>query len=157
MELANKKATTLTYGAKIRLMHVNTGSWLGSGLRNYPAGSGQQFVACFEEATPTISTLWIVKPEHAFYGKQLSGEVPAKAIIRLEHVQTKRNLHSHNVRCCKAIHSSTVKVSSVDQLEVSCFGTNGNGDANCNWRVFYDQDSSGSLRLQHVVMGDKHG
>ena len=39
------------------------------------------------------------------------------------------------------------------QNEVSCFGTNGNGDDNCNWRVLYDQGEDGALRLQHVSLG----
>jgi len=65
-------------------------------------------------------------------------------IVRLEHVATRRNLHSHSG------HPSPV----TKQQEATCFGSNGSGDSNDNWQV--EVDSSGSwgaakrVRLVHV-------
>lgn len=131
---------SLVYGTAIKLQHVKTGARLHSHALKYPAGSKQQQVTCFSGADD--NDWWRVKAEHG--AAQLFGAVPDGAIIRLEHVKTNCNLHSHDVRA----HVT-------QQTEVSCCGKNGNGDTNCNWRVIYGQDASGALRLQHVNMGAK--
>jgi hypothetical protein len=65
-------------------------------------------------------------------------------VVRLEHVLTKRNLHSHG-----GIPSPITK-----QQEVTCFGTNGVGDGNDNWRVEVEGGGQWAygkrLRLIHV-------
>lgn len=69
--------------------------------------------------------------------------VPHLGLLRLEHVATKRNLHSHEI-------ASAV----TGQQEVSAFGENGEGDANCNWRVHYE-DAGGLMRLEHELTGHR--
>jgi hypothetical protein len=68
--------------------------------------------------------------------------VPNGALIRIEHCVTKCNLHSHYER------SAVTK-----QLEVSCYGTGGRGDANDDWRLLLEatDELAGRVRLQHAL------
>jgi len=138
---------SLKYGSTIKLQHIKTGARLHSHDSLYPDGSKQQQVTCFHGSDD--NDWWMVKSEHG--APQPSGDVPEGAVIRLEHVATRRNLHSHN------INAHMTGKQKPPQKEVSCFGNNGNGDANCNWRIFYNQDGEGALRFQHVNMGSNHG
>jgi len=139
--VAPASGTILVYGATAKLQHVQTGSRLHSHGAAYPAGSRQQQVTCFSGSD--ANDWWRVKPAHgeaqpppSCDGGGGGGSVAEGAIVRLEHVETNRNLHSHDIR------SPVTK-----QTEVSCFGNHGNGDSNCNWRVHYGQEG-GALRLQ---------
>jgi len=139
----------LTYGSTIKLQHIKTGARLHSHGSNYPGGSRQQQVTCFHGSDD--NDWWLVKAGHG--APQQAGDVPEGAVIRLEHVATRRNLHSHNI----SAHTQAGQ-QNPPQKEVSCFGNDGNGDANCNWRIFYNQDGDESaLRFQHVNMGNDHG
>ena len=66
-------------------------------------------------------------------------------IIRLQHVGTQLNLHSHSG------HPSPV----TQQQEVTCFGDNGFGDGNDNWRVEVEGEGAWipgrRVRLIHVT------
>ena len=131
----------LCYGARIKMRHVETGCRLHSHPHYYPEGSNQQQVTCFEGSDD--NDWWLIKAEHD--GEAKSGTVNDGAIIRLEHCETNRNLHSHEI-------SSAV----TGQGEVSCYG---HGDANDNWRVDYDEGPNDAFRLQHVNTaggGDGH-
>ena len=129
----------LFYGQKIKMRHVETGCRLHSHPHNYPEGSNQQQVTCFEGSDD--NDWWLIKAEHD--GEAKSGTVNDGAIIRLEHCETNRNLHSHEI-------SSAV----TGQGEVSCYGEDGEGDSNDNWRVLYRQGPDNAFRLQHVNTAD---
>jgi hypothetical protein len=133
----------LVYGATVKLQHVRTGSRLHSHPSVFPGGSRQQQVTCFGGSD--ANDWWLVKAAHNEGQPAGGGAVAEGAIVRFEHVETKRNLHSHDIR------SPVTK-----QTEVSCFGDHGNGDSNCNWRVLYGQEGD-ALRLQHVNMAAQRG
>lgn len=62
--------------------------------------------------------------------------------IRLEHMATKKNLHSH-------LFTSPLS----DQQEISAFGDDGEGDSGDNWVVICDGefwDKQDSIMLRHV-------
>lgn len=131
------------YGDTIKVGHVWTGRSLHSHdlVYGHPEGSGQQQVTAFEGADD--NDLWRVKgPDGTPDDHRLAEPVASGDVIRLEHVATRRNLHSHG-----GIPSPVTS-----QQEVSCFGDNGAGDANDNWRVEmagHDWRAGGRLRLIH--------
>ncbi len=133
------------YGQVIKLSHVWSGRTLHSHALNYghAGGSGQQQVTCFDGSDD--NDLWRVKGAHGTPDNHKVGQdVRNGDIIRLEHVLTRRNLHSH-----AGIVSPVTR-----QQEVTCFGDNGNGDGNDDWRVELDGSgywsSANRLRLIHV-------
>lgn len=63
-------------------------------------------------------------------------------VIRLQHMETKRNLHSH-------LFSSPLS----NQQEVSCYGEEGAGDSGDHWKVVCSSGvwkRSENVKLQHV-------
>jgi hypothetical protein len=134
------------YGTTFKLRHAATDCSLHSHPISYghPGSSGQQQVTCFGGADD--NDLWRVKASNGQPGGARSGQpVEHGDIVRLEHVATRRNLHSH-----QGI-SSPVS----GQQEVSCYGQFGVGDENDDWCV----DIAGGgrweagtlLRLVHVA------
>lgn len=140
--------TPLRYGATFKLSHVLTGRTIHSHALNYghSGTSGQQQVTAFEGADD--NDLWRVKgPDGQPDGYKAGQAVRHGEAVRLEHALTRRNLHSHSG------HPSPV----TRQQEVTCFGTNGVGDGNDNWRVEVEGGgqwaAGGRLRLIHVPTG----
>lgn len=138
-------AAPVNYRSTIRLEHVTTEYALHSHLLNYghPNSSGQQQVTCFGGADD--NDWWVIKgmdgqPEDF----QAGAPVQDGDTVRLQHLLTKRNLHSHEFL-------SPV----TGQQEVTCFGDDGLGDGNDNWRVAVEGggawDTSKQLRLIHVA------
>ncbi len=128
------------YGMKIRLRHIGNRGFLRSVAKNYrhPRGSEQQIVGT--APTDDRHTWWIVKPAHGILASPgLGDEVSRGSVIRLEHVTTHRNLHSH-----------TSRSPLTGQQEVTAYGEMGEGDANDNWRVELDDNSGGNLWLRGV-------
>lgn len=124
-------------------------------------GSGQQIVTWLKNEPSRLKALWMVRPKHHTEdGREYPAEpanqkdtctsaaepVKCGSIIRLTHLATQTNLHSHGVK------SPLSK-----QQEVTGFGQgDAKGDAGDNWRV----ECSGkhwkkgaSVRLQHVDTG----
>jgi hypothetical protein len=130
------------YGNIVKIKHVLTNTHLHSHAINYghPSSSGQQQVTAFEGADD--NDYWMIKPEHG--NNTRTGAIQHGAIIRLEHQLTRRNLHSH------AGIPSPVS----GQQEVTCFGDNGNGDSNDNWRIEIEGGGTWAvnrrIRLIHV-------
>jgi hypothetical protein len=119
-------SATVAHGATIKVSHLRTGRTLHSHALFYGhrGSSGQQQVTAFEAADD--NDLWRVKGPDGTPHDYRAGQSAAHGdIIRLEHVLTARNLHSH------AGHPSPV----TGQQEVTCFGDGGIGDGNDNWRV----------------------
>lgn len=69
-------------------------------------------------------SLWIVKEQNNSQTKETGTPIKCNDVVRLEHVNTKKNLHSH-----------TFPSWITDSQEVCAFGDNGNGDTNDNWQI----------------------
>ena len=120
----------VTCGSAIKLTHVESGSkfLLSSEQRQLQSGSGQQLVTAFEDKS-SISGLWHVREGHQAEGGACVAGTPIKCgqVIRLMHLQTGTNLHTHGIRSPLS-----------NQHEVSCFGNNGVGDGGDDWLVVCD-------------------
>lgn len=103
------------------------GGYLHSHWHLYPEGIGarQQQVTAYTHKD--LNNKWIVKP---FDRENVEDKEPVILkngdFVRLEHLMTKRNLHSH-----KEVAPITKK-----HYQVTCYGENGIGDANDVWQVF---------------------
>eukprot|EP00002_Diphylleia_rotans_P012921 TRINITY_DN2523_c0_g1_i1.p1 TRINITY_DN2523_c0_g1~~TRINITY_DN2523_c0_g1_i1.p1 ORF type:complete len:217 (+),score=25.43 TRINITY_DN2523_c0_g1_i1:65-715(+) len=133
----------VTCHSVIKLAHQATGFRLHSHEVSYGnSGSGQQSVTGFPH-NDDPNSLWLVKARHGQVCK--NGErIKSGSVIRLEHVNTRKNLHSHN-------HRSPLSQSQ----EVSAYApTKGEGDLGDNWVVdaldetFWKRGQS--IRLRHV-------
>src|SRR6267142_2139237 len=124
---ANLPSSDIYFGALVRLRHAETGTYLGSLPQRYqhPNSSGQHMVVGMSE--PGELTVWKVRPAHGIRitDQALQQTIGPNTQLRLEHVPTGRNLHSHDG--CKSPIS--------DQGEVTAYGTGGLGDPNDNWSV----------------------
>ncbi|WRX34894.1 MIR motif - like 1 [Theobroma cacao] len=98
----------ITYGTILKLMHEKTKFRLHSHDVPYGSGSGQQSITSFPNVDDSNS-YWIVRPMPDTSTKQ--GEtIPSGTIIRLQHMRTRKWLHSH-------LHASPIS----GNLEVSIF------------------------------------
>ncbi|KAH9963295.1 glycosyltransferase family 39 protein [Russula dissimulans] len=121
-------------GSKVTIRHVNTqGGYLHSHLHNYPGGSQQQQVTLYPHIDENnewriinatqdnhAETDWLDYPELVY--------IEPRSRIKLRHLSTEKNLHSHDYR---------PPVSEVEfQNEVSAYGMAGfSGDMNDDWIV----------------------
>ncbi|XP_064652144.1 stromal cell-derived factor 2-like isoform X2 [Lineus longissimus] len=144
----------VTCGSVLKLLNTRSAVRLHSHDVKYGSGSGQQSVTGVDE-TDDHNSYWQVKGK---MGKDCVRGTPIKCgeTIRLMHIQTKRNLHSHHF-------SSPLS----HNQEVSAFGEGGNGDEGDHWMI----QCSGSywsredrVRLKHAVTakylhvtGDSYG
>ncbi|KDQ16238.1 glycosyltransferase family 39 protein [Botryobasidium botryosum FD-172 SS1] len=116
------------YGSKVTLKNMGWGGGLlHSHVQTFPVGSNQQQVTCYHYKDE--NNQWTVLPAW--------GETPYDPnaddvdflkdgdVVRLQHVPTKRNLHSHVV---------PAPVTSLNH-EVSCYGNETMGDVNDHWIV----------------------
>lgn len=118
----------VAYGAQITLKNHRTGgAYLHSHWHLYPEGLGarQQQVTTYSHKDD--NNHWIVKKyDQDPDPKNKTAEVVRNGdMIRLEHVVTTRNLHSH-----KEPAPVTKR-----HYQVTCYGENGTGDANDVWKV----------------------
>ena len=139
----------MTYGSAMRLQNIATAYYLYSFDIKYGYGSGQQCITGHtDEEEP--GSLWYIKEAH---DKQI---LPANTIIkcgdliRLEHVMSGKNLHSHEIRSHIA----------GGWEEVSGFGNGGVGDGGDNFRLVCDNKREGQeitgediFYLQHEGRG----
>jgi len=115
----------LAYGAEVTIKNNRIGgAYLHSHWHLYPEGVGakQQQVTTYSHKDS--NNRWIVKhgvesqrPDDIF--------VRDGDLIRLEHIMTKRNLHSH----------FELAPITKRHFQVTCYGENGTGDANDIWRI----------------------
>ncbi|KAF7391066.1 hypothetical protein HZH66_009546 [Vespula vulgaris] len=116
----------LAYGATITLKNHRTGGgYLHSHWHLYPEGVGarQQQITTYSHKDD--NNLWLIKQ---FDTDDIPSEpvlVKHGDLIRLEHVITRRNLHSH-----KEIAPISKK-----HYQVTGYGENGTGDANDVWKI----------------------
>ncbi|CAH1965996.1 unnamed protein product [Acanthoscelides obtectus] len=112
----------VTCGSVLKLINTDYRVRLHSHDVKYGTGSGQQSVTG-TEVQEDINSHWQAK---AATGKTcVRGEpIKCESTIRLEHVETKKNLHSH-------LFSSPLS----GNQEISCYGNDGEGDTGDNWIV----------------------
>jgi len=139
------ESKTITYGSSLRIQNTITKYHLSSFGMNWSSGSGLQIVTAVE-SDKDINSLFTIK-EGENYPTKINGEpVLCGEIIRLEHITTGKNLHSHEFK------------SFVTNSQEACaFGENGNGDVNDNFRIScYKQEDNETITgqteffLQHV-------
>ncbi|AQK52511.1 hypothetical protein Zm00014a_011359 [Zea mays] len=116
------EGTEVAYGSVIKLMHEKTKHRLHSHDVPYGSGSGQQSVTGFPEGDDSNS-YWIIRPTPDSSSKQ-GDAIETGGIIRLQHMRTRRWLHSH-------LHASPLS----GNLEVSCFGGDELSDSGDHWRL----------------------
>ncbi|CAM8958651.1 unnamed protein product [Rhodiola kirilowii] len=132
----------ITYGSAIKLMHEKTKFRLHSHEVPYGSGSGQQSVTGFPDVDDANS-YWIVRPVPDTSAK--SGDtIESGTIIRLQHMKTRKRLHSH-------LHASPIS----GILRSVCYGGENQSDTGDYWRLMIEgsgktwkQDQR--VRLQHV-------
>uniref|UniRef100_T1H413 MIR domain-containing protein n=1 Tax=Megaselia scalaris TaxID=36166 RepID=T1H413_MEGSC len=118
----SKTPRVVTYGSILKLLNQDYGYRLHSHDVKYGSGSGQQSTTGIE-LKEDVNSHWVVKTtEDKFVNR---GEhVKCGDVIRLEHLTTKKNLHSH-------MFSSPLS----GEQEISCYGNDGEGDSGDNWQV----------------------
>ena len=134
----------VTCGSVIKLMNSNHKVRLHSHDVKYGSGSGQQSVTG-TVVKEDVNSHWTVKgPDDRSFC--MRGEpVECGQKIRLEHLSTHRNLHSH--------HFSSPLSS---QQEVSAFGEGGRGDTGDVWKVMCEGDywtRGDNMMLKHSDTG----
>ena len=113
----------LTYGSAVRFRHVSSSYHLHSHGISYGSGSGQQSVTAVSVEDDSGS-LWQLKEAHGTPAKALGTPVRCGDVIRMQHVTTRRYLHSH-------LHTSPL----TNRQEVSGYGEGSHSDTGDNWRV----------------------
>ena len=139
--LQSMKQQVITHGTRFRLRHKLTGLYLHSHDIKLPKGSKQQQVTCF--GGRNSDDLFFLKSRHGQSERGMDGRPVANgSIVRLQHVNTKRNLHSHSLPS----HVAN------GQHEVTCWQTNAGGDSNDNWKVECkgELEANTPFRLIHV-------
>uniref|UniRef100_A0A7S0CM56 MIR domain-containing protein n=1 Tax=Proboscia inermis TaxID=420281 RepID=A0A7S0CM56_9STRA len=136
----------VTCGSAIKLLHDSSGGkyLLSSSEQSWGGGSGQQVVTLAPNAEAEHTTLWLVREGHGDPQCQAGTPIRCNSKIRLTHLTTQKNLHTHNTR------SAITR-----QQEVSGFGEAGEGDTADNWLVvcsgIWQRDMN--VRLQHTETG----
>lgn len=122
----------ITCGSAIKIRSKDTGYELSSEEKQLGGGSGQQIVT-FQNDPATQDTLWLVRPANhddtrEYWEETTCGfaeAIPCNTAIRLTHMRTQKNLHSHGV---KSVMSQ--------QQEVTAYGLgDGFGDGGDDWIV----------------------
>uniref|UniRef100_K3X1Y8 MIR domain-containing protein n=1 Tax=Globisporangium ultimum (strain ATCC 200006 / CBS 805.95 / DAOM BR144) TaxID=431595 RepID=K3X1Y8_GLOUD len=114
----------VTCGSSIKLVHEQTRFRLHSHEIAYGGGSGQQSITAHGSRNDRNS-YWLVKEGDGEAGCVVGDKIQCDAKIRLEHVPTRRNLHTHNFGAPLTVGHD----------EVSGFGVAGEGDALDTWIV----------------------
>jgi len=152
-EVGTNSPLEIAYGSKATLKNMGYGGGLlHSHVQLYPEGSNQQQITCYHHKDANND--WFFYPNR--HEAEFDPEAPLKfvsdkAVIRLLHAQTGRNLHSHNV---------PAPVTKAD-YEVSCYGNVTIGDTKDHWEIHVVDDVASSdrskirtlttaFRLKHV-------
>uniref|UniRef100_A0A7S0MRV7 MIR domain-containing protein n=1 Tax=Pyramimonas obovata TaxID=1411642 RepID=A0A7S0MRV7_9CHLO len=136
--------TPVTCGSTVKLQHSGTKYRLHSHEVAYGSGSGQQSVTCYEGGDDANS-YWTIQASTGPKANPCPQGTVLKHgdAIRLQHVQTKKWLHSH-------LHQSPLS----GNQEVSCYGNEQNSDTGDNWVVQLEKGSQWNkddkVRLMHV-------
>ncbi|KAJ7281955.1 MIR motif-containing protein, partial [Mycena rebaudengoi] len=154
---SERMQTSINLGSMVtlRALSPNVAGYLYSHALNYPSGSLQQQVALVPQRSE--NTTWRVYNASANYQTREQDalslprqQVIADMAVRLEHVPTRKHLHSHDI---------APPVSSSEGLsEVTGYGLIGfPGDANDNWVVELTEGSvltvMAPFKLRHQLTG----
>nr|XP_038036449.1 protein O-mannosyl-transferase 2 isoform X1 [Anas platyrhynchos]XP_038036450.1 protein O-mannosyl-transferase 2 isoform X1 [Anas platyrhynchos] len=147
----------LAYGSVVTMKNLRmAGGYLHSHWHLYPEGVGarQQQVTAYLHKD--LNNLWIIKKHDSDTADLSDPSSPVEFvrhgdIIRLEHKETSRNLHSHQ-------HEAPL---TRKHFQVTGYGINGTGDSNDFWRIEVVGRKPGKLikvlrsqvRLTHVATG----
>uniref|UniRef100_A0A803YK42 Protein O-mannosyl-transferase 2 n=1 Tax=Meleagris gallopavo TaxID=9103 RepID=A0A803YK42_MELGA len=147
----------LAYGSVVTMKNLRmAGGYLHSHWHLYPEGVGarQQQVTAYLHKD--LNNLWIIKKHDSDTADLLDSSSPVEFVrhgdvIRLEHKETSRNLHSHQ-------HEAPL---TRKHFQVTGYGINGTGDSNDFWRIEVVGRRAGKLikvlrskiRLTHVATG----
>ncbi|KAF7324769.1 Glycosyltransferase family 39 protein [Mycena kentingensis (nom. inval.)] len=102
------------------------GGLLHSHHHNYPEGSGQQQITCYHHKDSNNDFVFLPRWDQAPYDENAPIQYLSHGdIVRLSHVMTTRNLHSHSVP------APLTKLNN----EVSCYGNSTIGDVHDYWRI----------------------
>lgn len=141
----DEPGTPVRLGDTIKLIHRQTRKALHShsAVYRHDGTSGQQQVTCYDGADP--NDYWLVKPPHGSNDFDNRGAVlHHDSIIRLEHRNTRKNLHSH----------PGFRSPLTGQQEVTAYGYDGVGDTKDDWRIVLQGDRTWralqEIRLIHV-------
>ena len=142
---ATIESKTITYGSSLRIQNSVTKFYLSSFGMNWSTGSGLQIVTAVS-SDKDINSLFTIK-EGENYPTKINGDpVLCGDIIRLEHITTGKNLHSH-----------AFKSFVTNSQEACAFGEDGYGDVNDNFRIScYKKEDNETITgkteffLQHV-------
>lgn len=142
--------TDVTYGSTIKLEHVSTKHRLHSHEVKYVTGSQQQSVTAVSD-TADSNSLWTVKNAHQADPIMPGTPVLCGHTIRLQHLRTGKNLHSHKHR---APLNGDYEVSAFGELT----GRWSDGDKGDNWTIECTTGSGpwkrgANVRLRHVDTG----
>nr|XP_003408838.2 protein O-mannosyl-transferase 2 isoform X1 [Loxodonta africana] len=146
----------LAYGSVITVKNLRMASgYLHSHRHLYPEGIGARQQQVTTYLHKDYNNLWIVK-KHNTNSDPLDPSLPVEFvrhgdIIRLEHKETSRNLHSH-------YHEAPL---TRKHYQVTGYGINGTGDSNDFWRIEVVNRKFGNrikvlrsrIRLIHLVTG----
>ena len=114
---------------------------------NWGSGSGQQSVTSTLDSDKKES-LWLVNNPDGMAECETGEVINCNSILRLQHLSTGKNLHSHSFRSPLT-----------GQQEVSGFGAEGTGDISDNWQLLCETSANKSwevgspFRLKHVDTG----
>ncbi|KAG1337626.1 hypothetical protein G6F62_005841 [Rhizopus arrhizus] len=123
-----KEDNIIRYGDHISLKHIGTNRYLASKPETYNGGSFQQKIFT-SEGSPSDESTWIVLPP-VVTEEEPGYEVGWDDPVRLKHLTTRVNLHSHEIQ-------SPVS----GQQEVTGFGNDDTTDENDVWKVQqFDED-----------------
>ncbi|CAM4577436.1 unnamed protein product [Lepidochelys olivacea] len=147
----------LAYGSVITMKNLRmAGGYLHSHWHLYPEGVGarQQQVTAYLHKD--LNNLWVIKKHDSNTADHLDPShsvefVRHGDVIRLEHKETSRNLHSHQ-------HEAPM---TRKHFQVTGYGINGTGDANDFWRIEVVGRKAGKrikvlrsqIRLTHLATG----
>eukprot|EP00581_Thalassiosira_minuscula_P010487 CAMPEP_0183710734 /NCGR_PEP_ID=MMETSP0737-20130205/6392_1 /TAXON_ID=385413 /ORGANISM="Thalassiosira miniscula, Strain CCMP1093" /LENGTH=221 /DNA_ID=CAMNT_0025939065 /DNA_START=79 /DNA_END=744 /DNA_ORIENTATION=- len=115
----------VTCGSAIKLTHVESGGkyLLQSDERQLQSGSGQQLITAAQNKR-SPKGLWQVREGNDEKFCETGVPVKCGQTIRLMHLQTGSNLHTHGIRSPLS-----------NQHEVTGFGQGGEGDSGDDWTV----------------------
>ena len=114
------KSKSLTYGSSLRFQNVLTEYYMTSFNMNWSTGSKLQVITAIRSDSDSDS-LFLIKEADGYFPRSTGTPVKCGDMIRLEHVNTGKNLHSHEL-------PSFV----TNSQEACAFGENGVGDVNDN-------------------------
>lgn len=141
IKITAAKARIVTCGSVVKLLNVDYRSRLHSHDVKYGTGSGQQSVTGLE-TSDDVNSHWVIRgPTGKVCGR--GEEIKCGDVIRLHHMTTSKNLHSH-------IFTSPLS----NNQEISAYGDDsGEGDTGDHWEVLCNGQSwhrDSNVQFRHI-------